>query len=699
MIKRLLRHALISVGVLLVFPLSTSAQKPEPVREEFHQTFALSPNGRVSLENINGTVHIQAWERNEVKVDAVKVAYSREILNEAQIKVDSTSERLRIYTEYPDGNLSFGAGEYRRYQNPASVDYTLFIPRNARLTSIELVNGSLDIDGVAGDVNASCVNGKLTAHLLKGDVKLGTVNGGLEAIFDALDESKMISLGSVNGNVTVIIPSDSNAVIKAGTIHGSISNDFGLPVREGDYIGRDLYGQIGRGGARVKLGNVNGAVSIRRASDGRAVSPATSLLSVDDRDGKRKSKGDKSKSKSKDDADDDWDADWDQGDIDTERDARRAARDAQREAGRTQREAERAQAEARQAQLEAERAVAEAEREARQAAAESASEAQRAVDEAEREARQAAAETAREAQREAIEVARESQSQSAKAVRDAQREVVRVAREVARVARTEASNAVDVVSDANYRLVERDSSRFDVSETPRVTIETFDGAVSIHGWDKSEVLVNIVKRAGNEQAMRGIRFNAVKDGNQIKIVAGFDKNFAQRVAQGVTTTNANANLEVFVPRKSALHASSGDGHLAIDGTSGEVELITADGFIDVIDGHGRVLAKTEDGRIRIAKFDGKAEATTGDGRISLEGRFAQLTARTEHGSITLALPANFDATIETDAESIINESDATLTEDPTSSKRLRRWKIGKGGAVLRLHTGDGRIILRRASDQ
>lgn len=683
MLKRFLLLALISLGVLLVMPPHVSAQKQEIVREEFHQTYPLSPNGRVSLENIQGTVRIQAWDRNEVKVDAVKSAYSRELLNDAQIKISATADIIRIRTQYPDGNLTFNDddnGDYRHYQNPASVDYTLSVPRNARLGSIELVNGSLDIEGVAGDVNASCVNGKVTAKLLKGDVKLGTVNGSLEATFDALSESKAISLGSVNGSLIIIIPSDSNAIVKAGTIHGGISNDFGLPVRQGDYVGRELYGQIGRGGTRIKLGNVSGSVNIRHAADGRALSPSTSLLNAGEGIGTGigvgKGKG-KGKGTGKEDADDDWDFDSGQDDNDGERAAQRAARDAQRDAVRAEREVVRAQAEAQRAQAEAQKATAEAAREVQEESAEA----------------------AREAQQDGAEAAREAQAESVRTVRDAQREVVRAAREVSRVAIAEADSIAQVFNDGNYRLVERDSSRFDVGDAPQVSIETFDGAVSVHGWDKSEVVVNVVKRAASEKAMRGIRFNAVKDGNQIKIVATFDKSFAERVAQGITNINANVNLQIYVPRNVILHASSGDGYLALDGVNGQADLITADGSIDVVEGRGRILAKTADGRIRIVKFEGAAEATTGDGRITLDGRFAQLTARTGDGSITLVLPANFDAIIETDAERVINESDLTVTEEPTTSKRVRRWKVGKGGTVLSLHTSDGRIILRRAGEQ
>src|SRR5258708_30954038 len=53
----------------------------DEVREEFHQTYPLSANGRVTVENLNGSVRIAVWDRNEVKVDAVKRAYRRERLD------------------------------------------------------------------------------------------------------------------------------------------------------------------------------------------------------------------------------------------------------------------------------------------------------------------------------------------------------------------------------------------------------------------------------------------------------------------------------------------------------------------------------------------------------------------------------------------------------------------------------------------
>jgi hypothetical protein len=40
--------------------------------EEFHQSYPISANGQIELHNINGPVEIKAWDRNEVKVDAIK---------------------------------------------------------------------------------------------------------------------------------------------------------------------------------------------------------------------------------------------------------------------------------------------------------------------------------------------------------------------------------------------------------------------------------------------------------------------------------------------------------------------------------------------------------------------------------------------------------------------------------------------------
>src|SRR5688572_26534930 len=105
-------------------------QKPkgDELTEEFHQSYPLTATGRVSIANINGNVHISAWDRNEVKVDAVKRAYSTERLSEATIDVTNTADSVSIKTKYPERNQTFDSRNWSRENNPASIEYTLTVP-------------------------------------------------------------------------------------------------------------------------------------------------------------------------------------------------------------------------------------------------------------------------------------------------------------------------------------------------------------------------------------------------------------------------------------------------------------------------------------------------------------------------------------------------------------------------------------------
>ncbi len=268
------------VGAILgtVFALLVAvAEGRAEVTEEFHQTYALNPGGSVELHNVNGDVRVTAWDRNEVKVDAVKSAHTKERLDEARIVVEATGNRISIKTEYPEHDLTFSDDNVN---NPAMVEYTLMVPRDARLDRIEVVNGSLEISGMAGEVRASCVNGKLTAKDLAGDSTLSSVNNGVDASFTRVPTR--LVLKSVNGTVNLTVPSDVNAEVSAKTVNGAIDNDFGLHVHHGRYVGHDLRGQIGSGGARIDLEDVNGRIALRHAPDGKRINPVKSFTESED---------------------------------------------------------------------------------------------------------------------------------------------------------------------------------------------------------------------------------------------------------------------------------------------------------------------------------------------------------------------------------------------------------------------------------
>lgn len=273
----LLGAVLGTICALLVLALSAhAADHRGALTEEFHQSYPITADGRVELDNINGNVHISSWDRNEVKVDAVKYADTKERLDEAKIEVRTGKDYVEIQTKYPEHDHSWNWGAHN---NPASVEYTLTVPHNARLDEIKLINGALDVRGVAGEVRASSINGRVEAQNLAGEARLSTVNGRLTANFDKLSGNS-VELSSVNGSVELTIPSDSSALVEASTVSGGIDNDFGLHAT-GHFIGHNLNGELGSGKTHIKVSDVNGRVEIHHASDGRSMSPVKDLTHHD----------------------------------------------------------------------------------------------------------------------------------------------------------------------------------------------------------------------------------------------------------------------------------------------------------------------------------------------------------------------------------------------------------------------------------
>lgn len=273
MSKKVLAVALITLGWLCAGGGGASAQTREELREVFRQTYELRGDGRVSLQNTTGVIRVEAWGREQVEVDAVKRAYTREALAGAEIKVEASRQVVRISTKYLSPTNTWNFNGERRYENPASVDYTLRVPRGARLDTVELVNGSLEINGLAGYVEASSVNGPVRASGLTGQVKLATVNGRLEAAFGDGRAPQPVTLTSVNGRIVLTLPPGAGAELTAGTTRGQIKNDFGLSVLPAGRAGRESGGTLGRGGPPIRLNNVNGDIEIRAARGGRPSGP------------------------------------------------------------------------------------------------------------------------------------------------------------------------------------------------------------------------------------------------------------------------------------------------------------------------------------------------------------------------------------------------------------------------------------------
>lgn len=248
--------------------------------ERFEQTYPLSANGRVSVSNITGSIAIDVWDSAQVRLEAVKTAATRERMDEVAIKVDSRPDSLTVETDYGKAR---GQGWNKAAQ--VVVDYRLTVPRGAVLADIETVSGTITIANASNSTKASAINGQIRASNLRGTADLSTVNGVVNAEFDELGAGSRVTLATVNGQVNLTVPSDVSATFRAETVNGGIANDFGLPVRKGQWVGRELHGRLGNGGATVSMSSVNGQLNVKRKADGKNPNPATNLLDEKQGDG------------------------------------------------------------------------------------------------------------------------------------------------------------------------------------------------------------------------------------------------------------------------------------------------------------------------------------------------------------------------------------------------------------------------------
>jgi len=257
------------VGFVLLAACSCQAlARGSGITEEFHQSYALSRGGSVRLNNVNGGVEVKVWDKDEVKVDAVKHADDRDMMDQIQVVVNASSDLVDIDTRYPDHENNHG-------DHGSWVEYTVTVPRDANLDKIRTVNGDIGISDVRGKLYASTVNGTVRASEVENDCWLETVNGKIQADFAALKSGSDATLKTVNGSVAIYLPAGASAKIEAKTVSGRISNDFGLvSSREKDEqsfvkIGDSVDGNIGNGGANVCAESVNGSIKILKSGESK----------------------------------------------------------------------------------------------------------------------------------------------------------------------------------------------------------------------------------------------------------------------------------------------------------------------------------------------------------------------------------------------------------------------------------------------
>jgi len=226
--------------------------------EVYNQSFKLSSGGHFELDNVNGSVQVEGWDRDEVEVQAVKSAPNdSHALEAVKIEVESTPGTVAVHTHYPSAD----SGE-------VAVEYHIHVPNRTLLACVTTVNGSLSVRGVNSGGDLKSVNGNVEVTDSSGRFSAKTTNGDVHMELRKLNVGSVsktvapMNVETVNGSVVLGLPSNASADLKVRNTNGDLYSDF--PVSSLDAVpgGRAFHGRIGHGGGPISVRTVNGGIRL-----------------------------------------------------------------------------------------------------------------------------------------------------------------------------------------------------------------------------------------------------------------------------------------------------------------------------------------------------------------------------------------------------------------------------------------------------
>jgi hypothetical protein len=221
------------------------------ISKDFNQTVPLQPCGTFELQNVNGPVDVQGWDRNEVEIHAVKTAKQQEAdLDRVSIEVDARPDAVAVTTRYPQNE---GV--------EVAVEYTIHVPHRVRVEHIGTVNGTLRVTGLENVEDLHTVNGDIEVFEAGGSVHARTTNGNVRLELAHQPDKAGASAETTNGSLVVAVPSDLQAEIEAKCMNGNFYSELPITM-ESTERPREMRGKLGGGGAPIHLRTVNGGIRL-----------------------------------------------------------------------------------------------------------------------------------------------------------------------------------------------------------------------------------------------------------------------------------------------------------------------------------------------------------------------------------------------------------------------------------------------------
>jgi len=242
------RASLFAVGALLTL-VSLSAGVAVNAQQQISRHYPGGKNVRVELRNISGTIVVESWNKNEIRLTATVESKN------AHVEPKQINDCLMIDV----------MGDNRGRGDIGDINFKVQVPPNS----------SVDVETRRGNISVANVrSGLVRAYVSsEGDITLTNISAthvvAQNVIGDIFFDGEFSSGGtyefkSTKGNITIRIPGDSAFRLVAASPSKQIKlNDFwnnGFKTQDG----RKYVGDVGDGRSSVSVTNFSGSITFMR---------------------------------------------------------------------------------------------------------------------------------------------------------------------------------------------------------------------------------------------------------------------------------------------------------------------------------------------------------------------------------------------------------------------------------------------------
>jgi hypothetical protein len=226
------------------------------------------------FENPKGSVKVIGYDGNDIVINA-GFRYTGPEISDAKGLRRIDKNNINISAETNGNTITL----FNRTDDK-TIDFNIKIPKDFSLNLNALDNGIVEVLNIDGDIEVENANGDISLGNIKGSSVLSTIYGKISASFSEVKPDTPMMFTSFEGDISLFLPVNVNAVLKMKTGTGEIHTDFDLIPRKKEAMVKNngkstVYsledwttGSINNGGPEYIVRSYSGNITIKKNNPG-----------------------------------------------------------------------------------------------------------------------------------------------------------------------------------------------------------------------------------------------------------------------------------------------------------------------------------------------------------------------------------------------------------------------------------------------